>query len=107
MAPDRRVDRETGQDQLARVRPRRGGFRTDPFAPAVDALELYDPEDGRATKAAIFFGRVIAPPPARLGAERAEDALATLHLALLEGPLLARRKDVQPQPARLGSSHST
>ena len=71
-----RVDPETGVEHLARVRPRRGGFRTDPFAPVVDALEIYDAEDNRASKAAIFHRRVVAPPPARLGAESAADALA-------------------------------
>ncbi|MDA8281998.1 MAG: helicase [Actinomycetota bacterium] len=71
-----RVDPDTGAERLGRVRPRRGGFRTDPFAPVVDALEIYDAEDNRATKAAIFHRRVVAPPPARLGAESPADALA-------------------------------
>ena len=71
-----RMDPDTGAERLARVRPRRGGFRTDPFAPVVDALEIYDAEDNRAAKAAIFHRRVVAPPPARLGAESPADALA-------------------------------
>lgn len=71
-----RIDPDTGEASHARIRPRRGGFGADPFAAALDALECYDPEDGRANKAGIFAHRVIAPPPARLGADRPEDALA-------------------------------
>jgi len=71
-----RVDPETGAARLARFRPRRGGFRTDPFAAVVDALEIYDAEDNRAAKAAIFDRRVVAPQPERLGADSAADALA-------------------------------
>ena len=71
-----RVDLSSGAERLARIRPRRGGFRTDPFAAVVDALEIYDPEDNRAAKAAIFHRRVVAPAPARLGAESPADALA-------------------------------
>ena len=65
-----------GEAKFARVRPRRGGFSTDPFAAAVDALELFDPEDQRASKAPVFHHRVVSPPPARLGADTPEDALA-------------------------------
>ena len=71
-----RVDPQTGEPRLARIQPRRGGFRSDPFAAAVDALERYDPEDGRATKAPIFRQRVVAPPQRRLGADTPADALA-------------------------------
>jgi N12 class adenine-specific DNA methylase len=58
------------------VRPPQGRFRTDPFAPAVYALEHFDPTDQHATKASIFHQRVIARRTPRLGAETPADALA-------------------------------
>jgi N12 class adenine-specific DNA methylase/SAM-dependent methyltransferase len=67
---------DDGVEIRARVRPPRGGFRSDPNASVLDALEIFDPEDGQASKAAIFSRRVIAPPPARLGADTPQDALA-------------------------------
>ena len=35
-----RVDEVTGEDRLARINPAQGGFRSDPHAPAVYAIEL-------------------------------------------------------------------
>ena len=57
-------------------RPPQGGFRGDPFAPLVYALEEFDPAGQRAAKAAIFTRRVVAPRTPRLGADTAADALA-------------------------------
>ncbi len=71
-----RIDPDTGQERLARIRPPQGGFRGDPHAPAVYALEEYDATTGTARKAAIMNGRVIAPRPQRLGADAPADALA-------------------------------
>src|SRR6266487_1789030 len=71
-----RLDPDTGQERLARVRPPQGGFRRDPFAPAVYALEHFDPVTQQATKASIFRQRVIAPRSPRLGADTPADALA-------------------------------
>ncbi len=71
-----RTDPETGADRLARVRPPQGGFRGDPFAPLVYALEIFDPVGQRAAKAAIFTQRVIAPRTPSLGADTPADALA-------------------------------
>src|ERR1019366_3620040 len=71
-----RADPATGQQKMARVRPRQGGFRGDPFAPVVYALEEFDPVGQRAAKAAIFTRRVIAPRAPRLGAGTPADALA-------------------------------
>jgi N12 class adenine-specific DNA methylase len=71
-----RVDPVTGGPALARVRPPQGGFRADPLAPLVYALEEFDPVGQRAAKAAIFTQRVIAPRAARLGADTPADALA-------------------------------
>ena len=71
-----RTDPGTGEQKLARIRPPQGGFRTDPFAPVVQALEHFDPVSQRATKAAIFTRRVVAPRNPRLGADTPADALA-------------------------------
>ena len=71
-----RTDRKTGEPVMARVRPPQGGFRHDPYAPLVLALEEFDPVGQRAAKAAVFHERVIAPRAARLGADTPADALA-------------------------------
>ena len=71
-----RTDPGTGEDKLARIRPPQGGFRSDPFAPLVQALEEFDPVSQTAAKAAIFTGRVVAPRNPRLGADNPADALA-------------------------------
>jgi N12 class adenine-specific DNA methylase len=71
-----KVDPDTGEERLARIRPPQGGFRGDPHSPAVYALENYDPATGTASKSAIFTERVVAPRPQRLGADTAEDAVA-------------------------------
>jgi hypothetical protein len=71
-----RTDPATGDPVMARVAPPQGGFRGDPYAPLVHALELFDPAGQRAAKAAIFTRRVVAPRTPRLGADTAADALA-------------------------------
>jgi len=71
-----RTDPATGEEKLARIRPPQGGFRSDPFAPLVQALEEFDPVGQTAAKAAIFTGRVVAPRNPRLGADNPADALA-------------------------------
>ncbi len=71
-----RVDPDTGVERLARIRPPQGGFRSDPHAPAVYALEHYDATLGTAAKATIMQGRVIAPRAPRLGADTPADAVA-------------------------------
>jgi N12 class adenine-specific DNA methylase/predicted RNA methylase len=70
------ADPGTGEQKLARIRPAQGGFRTDPFAPVVQALEEFDPVSQRAAKAAIFTRRVVAPRNPPLGADTPADALA-------------------------------
>src|SRR6185437_9201237 len=74
--PTGRPDPDTGGEKMARIRPPQGGFRGDPFAPLVQALEEFDPVSQTAAKAAIFTGRVIAPRNPRLGADNGADALA-------------------------------
>ena len=71
-----RTDPVTGEPVMARVAPPQGGFRGDPYAPLVYALEEFDPAGQRAAKAAIFTHRVVAPRTPRLGADTAADALA-------------------------------
>ncbi|MCW2902438.1 MAG: helicase, partial [Streptosporangiaceae bacterium] len=71
-----RTHPETGADLMARFPARQGGFRTDPHAPLVFALEEFDSATQRATKAAILTQRVVAPRTPRLGADSPEDALA-------------------------------
>jgi len=71
-----RTDPVTGDQLMARVAPAQGGFRGDPFAPLVYALEEFDPAGQRAAKTAIFTHRVVAPRTPRLGADTATDALA-------------------------------
>jgi N12 class adenine-specific DNA methylase/SAM-dependent methyltransferase len=74
--PTGRTDPDTGEEKLARIRPPQGGFRGDPFAPLVQALEEFDPVSQTAGKATIFTSRVIAPRNPRLGADNGADALA-------------------------------
>ena len=61
---------------IIRVRPSQGGFRNDPFAVRVLALEKYDPETGMARKNDIMRHRVLLPRPDVEHAEDPEDALA-------------------------------
>src|SRR5487761_1847065 len=70
-----RTDPAAGEPAMARIRPPQGGFRGDPYAPLVYALEEFDPAGQRAAKAAIFRQRVIAPRAPRLGADSPADAL--------------------------------
>jgi N12 class adenine-specific DNA methylase/SAM-dependent methyltransferase len=71
-----RTDPVTGEPVMARIQPLRGGFREDPFAQVVHALEDFDPVGQRAAKAAIFRERVVAPRTPQLGADTPADALA-------------------------------
>ena len=104
-----RTDPETGEEKLARIRPPQGGFRSDPYAPLVQALEHFDPVSQTAVKAAIFTGRVVAPRNPRLGADNPADALAicldVCGEAQLEG--IARLLGISEEQARreLGTRH--
>ncbi|MFK4184345.1 UvrD-helicase domain-containing protein [Streptomyces sparsogenes] len=57
-----------------RTYPRMGGFRNDPFAPYVFALEKFDEDHQSATKADLFAKRVVAPPEPLTRADSPEDA---------------------------------
>lgn len=71
-----RVDDETGEEIMRRIRPRMGGFRDDPDWPLVAALEVFDDETQQARPAAIFTERVVSPPVERHGVDSASEALA-------------------------------
>jgi N12 class adenine-specific DNA methylase/SAM-dependent methyltransferase len=71
-----RLDPDTGEERMARIRPPQGRFRDDPHSPVVYGLEHYDATLGTASKAAIFTQRTIAPRAPRLGADTPEDAVA-------------------------------
>jgi N12 class adenine-specific DNA methylase/SAM-dependent methyltransferase len=71
-----RVDPKTGKPAMARVRPPQGGFRDDPYANLVYALEHFDETRQVATKADIFAQRVVSVRVPRLGADTPADALA-------------------------------
>ncbi|MEU9416043.1 UvrD-helicase domain-containing protein [Streptomyces sp. NPDC048272] len=64
-----------GQVREVRTYPRMGGFRLDPYAPYVLALEVFDEETKQATKADLFHSRVISPPAPLTRAASPEDAL--------------------------------
>ncbi|MEU9168556.1 UvrD-helicase domain-containing protein [Streptomyces sp. NPDC048420] len=57
-----------------RTYPRMGGFRNDPFAPYVFALENFDEDTQTAKKADLFAKRVVAPPEPLKRADSPEDA---------------------------------
>jgi N12 class adenine-specific DNA methylase len=71
-----RTDPDTGQDKLARARPAHGGFRDDPYAPVVYALEVFNDATHTAGKADIFRQRVVAPAIERDRPDSPRDALA-------------------------------
>ena len=50
-----------GEDLHRKMRPRMGGFRDDPDAPSVFAIEDFDPDTGTATKTAVFTERLLRP----------------------------------------------
>ncbi|MEU9056546.1 hypothetical protein AB0D37_40195 [Streptomyces sp. NPDC048384] len=66
---------EDGESKERRTYPRMGGFRHDPYAPYVLALEQFDEAAQQATKADLLHKRVIAPPQPLHSAQSAEDAL--------------------------------
>ncbi len=71
-----RVDPDTGEDVVRRIRPRMGGFRDDPDWPLVAALEVFDDETQVARRSAIFDQRIISPPVQRLGVDSPAEAVA-------------------------------
>lgn len=71
-----RVDEETGEEKLRKNLPKLGGFRSDPYAPAVFALEHFNSVTQTAMKADIFTHRVVAPREMARGADTPAEALS-------------------------------
>jgi len=65
---------EDGDTAERRTYPRMGGFRADPYAPYVLALENFDEETQTAAKSDVFSRRVVAPPEPLTRADSPEDA---------------------------------
>ena len=76
LRPTGRIDPATGEPAFARVRPPMGGFRHDPGAPLVFALEEYDAEAEQGEGAPILTRRVIARREPPQTADSPADALA-------------------------------
>lgn len=101
---ERRTGRsdDDGAPVLARIRPPQGGFRQDPMAPAVYALERFNEEAQTADKASIFRGRVLQRSPVKIRVDSPVEALQIVldrvgHIDLLHvGELLG----VSPEEAK-------
>lgn len=97
-----RVDHETGEEIMRRLRPRMGGFRDDPEWPLVAALEVFDDETQEARPAAIFSERVVSPPVQRHGVDSASEALAVTldETGTVDLDRIAELVGVEPAAAR-------
>lgn len=71
-----RIDPDTQEERLARIRPPQGKFQEDPFANVVFSLEQFDSATQTAIKAPVFRQRVVARQMPRLGADTPADALS-------------------------------
>lgn len=71
-----RIDEETGLPALSWRRPAMGGFRRDPDAALVMALEVFDQDTGQAQPAPILLGRVNRAPVPVTSAGTPDEALA-------------------------------
>ncbi|CAN3132146.1 DNA methylase [Mycobacterium sp. smrl_JER01] len=69
-------DPETGLPRIGWRTPNLGGFRRDPDAPIVLALELFDPDSGQASPAPILDRRVNKRPEPATSADTPGEALA-------------------------------
>lgn len=70
------VDEESGLPALSWRRPAMGGFRKDPDAAVVMALEVFDQGSGQAVPAPILLGRVNHKPVRATSAGTPAEALA-------------------------------
>ena len=97
-----RTDPESGEEVFRRLRPKMGGFRDDPDAPSVFALETFDLETGTAAKAAVFTQRLLRPRTRRTTASTAGDALAIVldESATVDIPAVAALLGVEADEAR-------
>lgn len=71
-----KIDTDTDMPTLTWRRPRMGGFRSDPDAPLVWALELYDQVTGAADPAPILQSRVNRRPTPIVHVATGEEAVA-------------------------------
>jgi N12 class adenine-specific DNA methylase len=72
----KRENKRTAETTWVKVFPQMGGFRRDPAAALVFALEHFDEETGEAAKSAVFSRRVVAPRARPSTTSRPADALA-------------------------------
>ncbi|MDQ6798059.1 MAG: DEAD/DEAH box helicase family protein [Actinomycetota bacterium] len=93
---------KAGERSQSRKLPALGGFRKDPGANIVLALEDFDEETQTATKADLFSKRLLAPTPPIEAASSAEDALAVCldRHGHLELPFIAGLLDTTEADAR-------
>jgi N12 class adenine-specific DNA methylase len=70
------INRYTLTKTGARNAPGQGGFRRDPMSAIVRALEVYNPETGKAVKTDIFTKRASSPREIPTHADSPADALA-------------------------------
>lgn len=70
------INRYTLTKTGARNAPGQGGFRRDPMSAIVRALEIYNPETGKAVKTDIFTKRASSPREIPTHADNPADALA-------------------------------
>ena len=66
---------KAGQVVERKIRPGQGGFRQDPHAASVRALEIFDPATQSVAKADIFTRRVVGTRPAASTAATPADAI--------------------------------
>ncbi len=105
------AERTAGEDDAPAPRrrlPRMGGFATtDPDYPAVLALEVFDPESGRAAKSEIFRQRVVRRPPAATRIETLSDAVVASVAALgrVDVEWMAAATDWGWEPADLAAGN--
>lgn len=76
VATEGKPDPDTGMPRLGWRTPGLGGFRSDPDAPIVFALELFDQDSGEAAPAPILTRRVNKRPEPATSAGTAGEALA-------------------------------
>ncbi|MCY3642161.1 MAG: DEAD/DEAH box helicase family protein [Acidimicrobiaceae bacterium] len=105
------ADRPAGDDDAPTPRrrlPKMGGFAVvDPDYPAVLALEVFDPETGRAAKSEIFHQRVVRRPPAATRIETLSDAVVASVAALgrIDIAWMAGATDWEWEPADLAADN--
>lgn len=92
---------EAANGALEWRRPRMGGFRNDPDAPVVFAIEDYDMETGTAAPGPIFHGPIarVAEPKGRVDDITEAIAVALNREARIRPELIAELLDVDEQQA--------